>query len=221
MTTKPTRTPHSVGAVKAKPFPTVAVIVAVVIVVGVGIVLALAGGSEPKGTTALDAPVFGPITTSGNALPAFDKDTPDPASGAVAPRIDGRTPDDAAVSVGGAGKPTLIAFVAHWCPHCQAEVPRIVGLAKAGDLDGVRLVAVLTGTNPDAPNFPPAAWLQREDWPGDVLLDDDKFTAATAYGLAEYPFLVAVDADGHVVARSSGELPPEQVVELARQAQGL
>ncbi len=46
------------------------------------------------------------------------------------------------------------------------------------------------------PNFPPADWLQDEGWSGDVLVDDESMTAATAYGLAGYPFLVMLDADG-------------------------
>ncbi len=41
---------------------------------------------------------------------------------------------------------------------------------------------------------------------------------AIAYGLAGYPFLVMLDADGRVVARTSGELPAEDVVSLVEAA---
>ena len=52
-------------------------------------------------------------------------------------------------------------FLAHWCPHCQAEMPRLVALAKAGKLDGVDVTGVATGTNPGYPNYPPSAWLKK------------------------------------------------------------
>ena len=91
----------------------------------------------------------------------------------------------------------------------------LVGAELDGIFDGIRTVAVLTGTNPSAPDFPPAAWIQREGWTGDVLLDDEAGTAAAAYGLSGYPFLVWVDADGDVVARTSGELAIDELEGLA------
>ena len=43
-----------------------------------------------------------------------------------------------------------------------------------------------------------------------ALVDDEQSSAA-AYGLSAFPFLVAVNADGEVVARRSGELAPTQL----------
>jgi hypothetical protein len=48
--------------------------------------------------------------------------------------------------------------------------------------------------------------LAREDWPFPVLVDTGDADAAEAYGLAGYPLLVFVDAEGEVVARVSGEV---------------
>ena len=31
-----------------------------------------------------------------------------------------------AVSIEADGRPKIVVFLAHWCPHCQAEVPRLV-----------------------------------------------------------------------------------------------
>ena len=45
-------------------------------------------------------------------------------------------------------------FLAHWCPHCQAEVPRLVELAEQGAFDGVDVTAVATGTNADGAQLP-------------------------------------------------------------------
>ena len=123
----------------------------------------------------------------------------------------GRQPGD----VAGSGEPTLVAFVAHWCPHCQVELPVIVDLMAGGDLDGVRTVAVLTGTDERRPNFPPVAWLEREGWTGEILLDDESATAARSYGLSSYPFLVFLDGEGTVVARTQGEVPADDIVALA------
>ena len=108
----------------------------------------------------------------------------------------------------------MLVFLAHWCPHCQVELPLLVSMAEAGAFDGVRTVAVLTGTNPDAPNFPPVPWLDREGWSGEVARDDPQASAANAYGLSSYPFLVMLDADGTVVGRVSGEQPDEVVQSL-------
>jgi thiol-disulfide isomerase/thioredoxin len=177
-------------------------------------------GGDGNGTgNGATAAAFAAVSVEGTALPDFDDADPDPAVGTQAPRLFGEAPDGTAVSFE-ANEPTLLVFLAHWCPHCQAEVPNLVDLAGAGKLDGVRLLAVLTGTNADAPNYPPAEWLEREGWPADVLLDNDTFSAGAAYGLTTYPYMVAVAADGTVVGRASGEMAEEHVLALAAAASG-
>jgi len=92
-------------------------------------------------------------------------------------------------------------------------VPKLSTLAKAGVFDGVKVKAVATGTNPDADNYPPSAWLHRSgvDWPFPVMADSASGTAGKAYGLTGYPYFVLVNADGTVAGRGSGELPVEQI----------
>lgn len=207
----------------SRPFPTLAVVVAAVVaVVAVGILLAVVRGDDDDGDGAADAPAFGPVSlVEGTELTSFEQTAGDAAVGATAPTVRARTPEGEATTVGGAGEePTLVVFLAHWCPHCQAEVPVLVDMAEDGAFEGTRLVGILTGTNADAPNFPPVAWLEREGWPGEVLLDDDDFSAAAAYGLAGYPFMVVLDADGRVVARTSGEQPPEAIEAMLEAAAG-
>jgi len=190
---------------------------AAIVVLAVGLAIALATGSDES--TDSDLAAFAPVTVQGTNLTGFTTTEGDPAVGEEAPRLVGEAPDGRPTEVGGAtGEPTLIAFLAHWCPHCQAELPLLVDLQEQGAFEDVRTVAVLTGTDEAAPNFPPADWLQEEGWTGDVLVDDESMTAATAYGLAGYPFLVMLDADGRVVARTSGELPAENVVALVEAA---
>lgn len=199
--------------------PVVAVALAVlVVVIAVGVAIALAGGSD-EGSGGDEGLAFGAVTVDGAVLPAFETGEADAAEGQLAPTLTGQAVDGARTIVG-SGEPTIVAFLAHWCPHCRAELPRIVGAAADGAFDGVRLVAVLTGTNPDAPNFPPGRWLDRERWPGDVLVDDEAGSAATGYGLAGYPFLVVLDAEGHVVTRTSGELGSGRLAALGDLARG-
>jgi len=178
------------------------VALAVVGLIAVGIALLSGGGDDSDdGATLATAEV----TVRGDALPTL-ADGDDPAVGTAAPELEGVSIDGTPTTVEATGEPTLLAFLAHWCPHCQAELPRLVDLAEAGELDGVRTVAVLTGTDESRPNYPPGEWLEREGWAGAVLVDDADQAAAAAYGLSSYPFLVLVDADGEVLARSAGEL---------------
>ena len=200
---------------------------AVVVVVVVGVIIALAGGGKDgdgnggsNDSQASVKPVFGPVTVTGDALAAFSPDGADPASGEAAPKVEGVTLERTPISIGEPGKPTFIAFLAHWCPHCQRELPVLVKLADEGAFKDVRLVAVLTGTDAKAPNFPPAAWLDKEGWSGEVLLDDEGFKAANSFGLKGYPFLVTLDAEGRVVSRTSGEVPEEGIIDMIESAKG-
>ena len=216
-----TKTRPRPSAPPAKRLPIVPLAIgAVVVVLAIGLAIALAGGGEDATSADGDLAAFGPVTVQGTNLTGFTETEGDSAVGEAAPLLVGETPEGTAIEVGGtsAGEPTVVAFLAHWCPHCQAELPLLVDLQEEGAFDDVRTVAVLTGTDEAAPNFPPAEWLQEEGWGGDVLVDDEAGAAAQAYGLAGYPFLVVLDADGNVVARTSGELPAEDVVALVEAA---
>ena len=73
----------------------------------------------------------GPITVTGDLLPAFEGDTAtDAGAGLAAPILEGESFDGTAVVVE-PGSPTLLVFLAHWCPHCQAEVPDLVEWAES------------------------------------------------------------------------------------------
>ncbi|MGV3757950.1 MAG: TlpA family protein disulfide reductase [Actinomycetota bacterium] len=188
----------------------------VLLVVFVGVIVALGSAEDDPD----DAPDFGPIATQGEALPELPDSGDDPAVGSPAPRLEGTNAEGTPVRVGQGGEPTIVFFLAHWCPHCQSEVPEIVGLLEDGELDGVRVVGVLTGTDRAAPNHPPVAWLERESWTGDVILDDEQGTAARAYGLSGYPFAVYLDADGVVVARTSGGVGAAGIAQRAEAIRG-
>lgn len=140
---------------------------------------------------------------------SFTDPATDPAIGATAPALKGQTFDGGDVAIGpGDGTPKVIVFVAHWCPHCQAEVPRIQEWIDEGNLPkGVEIVAVSTAVDAERPNYPPSKWIASEGWTPQVLLDDAESSAAQAYGLSGFPYFVMVDGEGRVVARGSGEIP--------------
>jgi thiol-disulfide isomerase/thioredoxin len=186
---------------------------AVVVVIAVVVAVVAGGGGDSADATKFEV---APVKVSGTPLPEFDRDeSPDPALGEIIPTLEGKSVYNGdALTIGpdsGDGEPQMIVFLAHWCPHCQAEVPRIVELAKDGSLDGVKVSAVATSTSEEAPNYPPSSWLEDEDWPFPVMADNANGAAARAYGLSSFPFFVLVDADGTVAGRGIGEIAPEQI----------
>lgn len=162
-----------------------------------------------------------PVQISGSALPELVPGATDPAVGTRAPTVTGSSFDGSTVTIANDGTPKLVFFLAHWCPHCRREVPVIVDwLQDNGMPDGVELYGVATATSSDRPNYPPSEWLEKEEWPVTTLADDDRSSVAAAFGLSAYPFFVAIDANGDVVARTSGELTIPQLEALVDAARG-
>lgn len=143
----------------------------------------------------------------GDSAPVVPQTAPvtvSPAGHDKAPALRGTGFDGAPVEIApGDGRAKLLVFVAHWCPHCRREVPRLV---KYDVPHGVDLYAISTSVDKKRPNYPPSDWLAREGWTAPVLRDDAAGTAAEAYGLEGFPYFVAVRADGTIAARVSGEL---------------
>ena len=117
------------------------------------------------------------------------------------------------------GTVRLIGFFAHWCPHCQREVPRVSKwLEENGVPAEIEILAISTAVREGTPNYPPSEWFTKERWPTNIFVDNEDNDLATAYGLAGFPYWVLVDATGTVIHRSSGELTEEQfgyLVDLA------
>jgi cytochrome c biogenesis protein CcmG/thiol:disulfide interchange protein DsbE len=170
------------------------------------------------GTTAVATTSPGPSTATaipseaaGAALPAYAAGADDPAIGQPIPEVAGTSFDGTPVTIKADGRPKLIVFLAHWCPHCQREVPVVQGWIDAkGMPKGVDLISVATAIDPNRPNYPPDAWLRRERWQPPVIVDADG-QIATRYGLSAFPYWVAVQANGTVASRFTGELTPEQL----------
>jgi cytochrome c biogenesis protein CcmG, thiol:disulfide interchange protein DsbE len=146
----------------------------------------------------------------------------DPAVGLTPPAIRGQDfAGESSVLDPYDDRPKVVVFLAHWCSHCQKELPMIQRWAEAGNLPAdAELWAVMTSTRSDQNNYPPSEWLAREGWSGRVVLDNADTDAATSWGLTGFPYLVFLDADGRVVRRASGELPEAELDALAREAAG-
>jgi thiol-disulfide isomerase/thioredoxin len=185
----------------------------IAVFVAVAFVVAL-NQTEDADTSAADVLTeIQQVTSTGTALPTFVAETPDTAIGMTAPGIDGRGFTGNRVSTG-PGAPTLAVFLAHWCQHCQYEVPQLVNWgASSGFPANLDVVAVTTSTDPTAPNYPPSRWLAVEKWPPlwPVLADDNDGSAAKAFGLSGFPFLVLTDADGKVLWRHSGRISQDDL----------
>jgi thiol-disulfide isomerase/thioredoxin len=154
-----------------------------------------------------------PVQVGGAALAPFSESTGDAAVGDTIPTLTGVSVfDGSPVVVKPTGKPQAVVFLAHWCPHCQAEMPRLVALAKAGKLAGIDVTGVATGTNPGYPNYPPSAWLKNAGWPFPVLADSTTDAAARAFGVTGYPSFVLIDGTGKVVGRAAGEVSDDDIV---------
>ncbi len=168
-----------------------------------------ASGDAPS-ASAPDGAVGTPVIT-GAALPAFASPVDDPAVGQPAPIVEGTSFDGSPTAIADDGRAKVVIFLAHWCSHCQAEVPLLQAWVSSGGVpDGVDLVSVVTAIDPDRPNHPPAAWLEREGWTVPVIADPEN-TVAAAYGLAAFPFWTFIGADGTVQARAAGELDIQQL----------
>jgi thiol-disulfide isomerase/thioredoxin len=183
------------------------VVIGAIVVIGVIAVVAVAlGGDDDDG----GVPQTSAVQVEGEALPSFEGDTAsDPAVGMAAPELSGRDYAGDPVQITDDGNAKALVFVAHWCPHCRAEVPRIADYLESEGLpEGVDMYFVPTSTDSSLPNYPPSEWLVDEDVSSvPTLVDDDDNNAHNAYGNGNFPYLVLVGKDNTVAARISGELP--------------
>ncbi len=193
-------------------------------VAGLVLVLAVAaivssGGSGEDDPSTQGLEEIRPVTVTGTALPEFEPGGADSAVGQTIPEVKGQSFDGSPVTIGNDGRSKLIVFVAHWCPHCQKEIPLLADWLKSNALpDGVDLYTVSTGVTDKRPNYPPSKWLKKEGWTAKTLADSDEQQAADAFGLSAFPYFVVVDGSGKVVARTSGEITTGQFAELAQSA---
>ena len=196
----------------------------IAIIIGGAAIVAISSNGSESNTSSANISEFSDITVTGDALPGFDSASTDASIGMTAPIISGKGFTGTEITTDGAGTPTLLVFLAHWCQFCQREVPLLVQWEKDGlTPTGVDVIAVATGTDPANPNYPPSEWLAREEFPAlwPVIADSQGKDAANAFGLSGYPYFVLVDAQGKVFKRLSGEIPMDQLTEIINQMIGV
>lgn len=225
MSSKKTRTPTaprnpnaSGGVMSWLPWVAVVVVVAAIAIIAV----VSTSGQRKDQAEGKEWDTGAPVTVTGDSIPPVVDPASDAATGLEVPEITGRSViDGEELTIEADGKGKVIAVVAHWCPHCQREVPQIVDYLKSNDLpENVELVALTTGMDERAANFPPSAWLEAERWPIPTIVDSAEGEAAAALGVSGYPYFLVVDADNKVVTRTSGAIGMDVFSDLIDLAAG-
>jgi thiol-disulfide isomerase/thioredoxin len=159
---------------------------------------------------------YGDPVIEGSALPLMPPNSTidTTAQGFAAPEVVGQNFQGDEVRMVNDGRAKAIVFLAHWCPHCQAEVPEVQEWLDAGGMEGVDFYAIATDMDSTRGNFPPSEWLDREGWSPPVIRDDNENSVLAAYGRGGFPFWAFVNADGTVQARAAGRIGIDQLEQI-------
>jgi thiol-disulfide isomerase/thioredoxin len=183
--------------------PFILVGVAAVVVTAAFAAIALSGQGEIAEPAAQ-------VSIAGQPLPEYPASAGDPAVGQSMPSLSGVGLDGQQISIGPNDGPMAVVILAHWCAHCQAELPKVVQFIQQGRVpEGVSVVGLSTGIDAVRPNYPPSDWLDREGWQQPTLIDDAGSRALVALGMSSFPGFVFVDGQGRVALRLTGEIGPE------------
>lgn len=189
-------------------------------VVGLGLIVGLAWSIAGE-IEVDDSVAFGEVTVEGENLPFFQAGAQDPAVGITAPTVSGEDLEGGDITIGPDERAKIIVMLAHWCPHCQAEVPIIQQWIEAGGLpEGVDLygATVLTNRVRDGDTFPPATWLEEEGWTSPTIKDDEAQSIVQAYGLTSTPTYVVLGPNNENLGRVAGEIGEAGLNALAQMA---
>lgn len=161
------------------------------------------------------------VIVNGTPLPAFTDPAADDAIGMTAPITTATSLASGTPVELGPGNARIIGFFAHWCPHCQAELPELADWLEGNRLPAnTEFIAVSTAVVEDRGNYPPSAWFNTEGWATPVVMDDADASLLNAYGFTGFPAFIAVDADGVVVDRLGGNVGTAGFDQLAAAISG-
>ena len=169
------------------------------------------------------------LAFNGTSLPTYVAGVDDPAVGTKAPLFVTEYLDGEWAFVGGGGGPNdtakLVVFVAHWCPVCQAELPKISNWVEENPLpEGVEIVMVSTFQDSDRDNYPPSEWFDAAGWEAPVAVDSGDGEIVTEwFGMPSVPSWVVLTDHNDVLERGTGPIPPtqlDQLITLAASSRG-
>lgn len=156
-------------------------------------------------------------------LPPFEQGQPDGALGVVLGDVAGieyYTDTEMTVDpTDGTARAWLIW--AHWCPHCQRELPPLSDwyVENADLYPNVELLSITSSIDPTRGN-PLEPYLDDLQLPFPTIMDPD-LDLAEQFGLSAYPFWVFTAGDGTTLLRVAGYLEVEQVAEIFGQLEAL
>ena len=160
-----------------------------------------------------------PVTVTGENLAAVESFANDPAIGKDAPKLDGFDFAGKAVKYDFSSGPTMVVFLAHWCPHCNNEIPVLNNWKNSGQMPAnLKVLGVSTAVNPNQAHYPPSEWIPNMQWSWPIMADSADQKAARAFGVSSYPYFVVVGTDGKVKLRNSGEVPANQLTPMITSA---
>ncbi|MDO8362790.1 MAG: TlpA disulfide reductase family protein [Actinomycetota bacterium] len=208
-----------------------AILGAVVVLVGAIVFIATSGDDPAAAPVTTDSsgatvttvalPVSQPVTITGEPLPSFSSTEGDLAVGSTAPALTGLDFQGNEITIEpGTDGPYMVVFLAHWCPHCNDEVPVLNTWKLSGAVPvDLQVIGVATAVAETAANYPPAEWFSTVGWTWPVLVDESQGEgeagkAAVAYGATGWPYFVIVGADGKVKARYSGEISANELTQI-------
>lgn len=154
-----------------------------------------------------------------DSLPEFpsDPNAADPAIHQTIPTFTAQDFSGVSHTVRPGNGPYMLVFAAHWCPHCQKELPDLVAMKKNKKIPAdVDMIVIATSTSSERPNYPPSSWLKDMPWPGLSVADTRDGAIAQAFGLTGYPYIIYIADDGSVQARTQGE---QEDIDVQKNAQ--
>jgi cytochrome c biogenesis protein CcmG/thiol:disulfide interchange protein DsbE len=192
----------------------IAIAVAVVVVIAAVIAIVVSGGDD-NGSSSNNTSPSGvvlketqSVDIDGDSLDPLDIPENDTTIGLTPPTLRGSSFDGTSVVVepGESGRPIMVVFLAHWCPHCNAEIPILIEWKNSGGVpSNLDVIGVSTAVFDDRDNYPPSRWISDTKFPWPVMADNENSDAAISYGVAGFPSFVLIDEAGAVMYRADGQ----------------
>ena len=161
------------------------------------------------------------VEVKGLPLP-YVREKFDPAVGLKSPTLESVLLDGTPVFIGGEGPTTILMVLAHWCPHCRNEVRELTKhFSDEGLPETVRVMSLATAIDSSRANYPPHKWLENENWPVPVIVDNPDSVIADIFGVNSFPFFIVIDQAGDIALRIPGRMGVDTLERLIEALSGL